>query len=101
MELLKSKKGQAVFESMGKLATGIAFVAIVLVVTFIILGKLGSQAVTDNGSDNFSVCTSYACNATRDTTNATQEVPGWLSIIIITAIGIVILGMVKGLSGRK
>lgn len=36
----------------------------------------------------------YAFNASVDTQNATQEIPGWLSIIVITVIGALLIALV-------
>jgi len=37
---------------------------------------------------------SYAYNATGTVTNATQDIPGWLGIIVITVIGGILLGLI-------
>ena len=37
----------------------------------------------------------YAWNATRDTQNATQDIPTWLPIIVITVIGSLLIGLVS------
>ncbi len=38
---------------------------------------------------------SRAYNATSDVQNATQDIPGWLSIIVITVIGALLIGLVQ------
>lgn len=40
------------------------------------------------------VNTSLAFNATEEVQNATQDIPGWLPIIVITVIGALLLGLV-------
>jgi len=50
---------------------------------------------------NESVWVTYSCtnktiafNATSDVQNATQDIPGWLPIIVITVIGALLIGLV-------
>ena len=64
------------------------------------------NATTD--AINQTVNVTYACqpktsawNATSDIQNATQDIPGWLPIIVITVIGAVLLGLVTQFRGRK
>lgn len=95
-KLLKSKKGQ-IFDQLSKMAIGVAVVALVIVVTFVILAQLGDQAAdSDSASSSFALCNSSACNTTRTVQSEMDQIPDWLGIAIITGIGIVILGMVQG-----
>ena len=43
---------------------------------------------------------SYAFNASQDTQNATQQIPGWLSIIVITVIGALLISLVSAFRKR-
>ena len=61
-----------------------------------------------SGSVGNSINVSYTCkpmtsayNATSDLQNATQDIPGWLPIIVITVIGAILLGLVAQFRGRK
>ena len=65
---------------------------------------LGQGLQVNNGTaDNFNATlyVDYACanttiayNATGDVQNATQDIPGWLPIIVITIIGALLIGLV-------
>jgi hypothetical protein len=93
MELSKSKKG--VSDQLTGLVIGVVVVAIALVVGFLIFAEVGDQAVSLEGASNYSECYSYACNGTKTTQSAMDEIPGWLPIIIVTVIGAFILGLIQ------
>ena len=101
-------------DGLGKLGIGVASLAIILVVTFLIMAQANTNmrsdsTACDTGSWNGSGCctnncvggnftlggTSLAYNATGTLTEATATIPGWVSIIIITVIGALLIGMVK------
>ena len=109
------KKGQ-IMSQFGSLAIGVAALCITLVIAFLIMSTAKTTMSDDNtacdsGSWNGSVCclpaldcdhagnqterNSLAWNTTQTMQNATQTIPGWVSIIIITAIGAVLIGMVS------
>ena len=116
---IKNKKGQ-VFDQFGSLAIGVAALAITLVVAFLIMAQ--SKDMMDNSAGTICYNTSHywnttnkvccldgavsctgsvnssgtndAYNATSTLQNATSGIPGWVSIIIITAIGAALIGMV-------
>jgi len=91
-----NKKGQ-VFNQLGQLGTGVAALAIVLVVAFLILSQGRSQVGDIEGIDltNTTDCaTSVACNATTELTNAIGTIPGWVPLVIIASIGAILLGLV-------
>lgn len=95
---MKSKKGQ--LGDLGKLAVGIAGLAIVLVVTFLILSQAKSQIVTTDGVDTTNESTwSLSYNATNELTDAVATVPGWVPLIVIAMIGAVLLGLVAKFRG--
>ena len=87
----KNKKG--VFDVMASIAVGIAALAITLVVVFIIMGKVADNATVAADAN--------ATAAISEAQSAGDEIPGWLTIVVITAIGVLVLGMVRGLQGRR
>jgi len=85
------------FDQLGSLATGVAALAIVLVVAFLILAQGKTQVGSIEGFDptNATQCaTSVACNATNTLTNAINDIPGWVPLVIIASIGAILLGLV-------
>ena len=108
------KKGQSVFDNFGAMAIGVGALCITLVVAFLIMAQANTNMNTNGyaceppsghtgseytlnatgccllGGDD---CTTYqnvtgmsaATNSTRSLQNATAGVPGWVSIVIITA----------------
>jgi hypothetical protein len=92
-----SKKGQ-VFNQLGQLATGVATLAIVLVVAFLVMSEGKEQAGEIEGLnfDNTTEChQSITCNATEELQNATGDIPGWVPLVIIASIGAILLGLVS------
>ena len=97
------KKGQ-VFGQLGALGVGIATLAIVLVVTFLIIsqGRDQIQSIEGFDCDNFSIgagLNSAACNATATLQEAVADVPPWIPLVVIAVIGAVLLSLVR-LFGR-
>jgi len=106
-----NKKGQ-IFDQFGSLAIGVATLCIVLIVAFLIMAqaKTNMQAdakqICDNTSatyytgndscqiDGTVMGHSNSWNSTGKLQIATSTIPGWISIIIITAIGAALIGMV-------
>ena len=110
-----NKKAQ-VMSNLGALGIGVASLLIVLVVAFLIMAEsqdtmedAGASQACYNQSDRFYVVnsscerlgatggvtgTSIAWNSTYTLQTATATIPGWVSIIIITAIGSILIGMV-------
>lgn len=96
MKFLNKKGG--VFDDLAGLGVGVATLAIVLTVTFLILAKGKQQAGVAEGLDfsNVTQCaTSLTCNATNTLTTAVADIPAWVPLIIIAFVGAVILGLVK------
>lgn len=93
-----NKKGQ-VFENLGKLAIGVASIAIVLVVAFLIMaqGKTQIASVDTNiANTNATECPkSVACNATSTMQSAVATIPPWIPLVIITAIGAILIGLIS------
>ena len=98
-----NKKGQ-VFGQLASLATGVATLAIVLVVAFLVMSQGKTQIGTIEGIDtaNATECqTSNACNATSTLQSAVDDIPGWVPLIIIAVIGSILLGLVSLFQRRK
>jgi len=90
------KKGQ-VFDQLAKLGIGVATIAIILVVTFLVIAQAKEQTGTVEGIDttNQTQCeTSTSCNATNTLTDAVGTIPGWIPLVIITTVGAILLGLV-------
>tara|TARA_R100000656_G_scaffold114808_1_gene87305 strand:+ start:12489 stop:12779 length:291 start_codon:yes stop_codon:yes gene_type:complete len=88
----------SVFDQLGALGTGIAALAIVLVVAFLILSQ-GKQQIGEiegiTDVTNATQCaTSKACNATVTLQGAVDDIPGWVPLVVIAAIGAILLGLV-------
>lgn len=90
-----NKKGEA-FAQLAGLATGIAMVAIVLIVTFMIISQGNSQISATEGINYAGNCSASAtCNATATLTSAVGTIPGWMPIVVICGISVVLLGIVS------
>ena len=85
MKMIKSKKGQ-VFSQLGALGTGIATLAITLVVVFLILSQTGANSqVTADANATLAVST---------LTQAAADVPDWVPLVVIAVIGAILLSLV-------
>jgi hypothetical protein len=93
---MKNKKGQ-IMSQLGALGIGIASLAIVLVVTFLIIAQARTNIVDIEGLENDSsdCLTSVACNATTTLRGAVEDIPGWVPLIVIAVIGSILLGLVR------
>ena len=95
------KKGQ-VMQNLGALGIGVATIVIILAVAFLVMAQTGAQAATfQTGATSLATCNSTACNATKDLTNATATIPGWVPLIILVAIGGLILSLVSAFGKRR
>jgi len=88
-----SKKGQ-VFSQLGQMAVGVATLALVLTVTFLIMSQGKVQAEGISGVVCNATSGDAACNATKTLQSAVDTIPGWVPLIIIAAIGSILLGLV-------
>ena len=96
MRLFKNKKGN-VFNELGQLATGVAVLAIVLVVAFLVMSQGKAQIADIEGFDgtNDTECqSSIACNSTSTLQSAVDDIPGWIPLVIVASIGAILLGLV-------
>ena len=79
-----NKKG--VLDNLSALGVGIAGLAITLVVVFLILSQTAA---------NTTVTADPNASAALDTLqNATDDIPGWVPLIVIAFIGSILLGLV-------
>ncbi len=83
--MLRQKKGQ-VFEQLGALGTGIAALAIVLVVVFLILSQTLAQSTVAADPN--------ATLAVQTLTTAAATIPTWVPLVVIAVIGAILLGLV-------
>lgn len=79
-----NKKG--VFDQLGALGIGIAGLVITLVVVFLILSQIGANTTVAADTN--------ATAAVNTLTTAAADIPGWVPIVVITAIGALLIGMV-------
>ena len=93
--LIKSKKGQSIFSNIGALGIGIATVALVLVITFLMIAKVKEQIEDTDNADYNDTYGSLAWNASREMQENTYSIVGWVGLIVIIAIGVLILGLVR------
>ena len=95
---MMNKKGQ-VLAQMSTLAVGIATLAIILVVTFLIMAEGKSQAVDIENIAGCNATTGAGCgasfNATSELQGAVDDIPGWVPLIVIAVIGSILLGLVR------
>jgi len=89
------KRGEGIFSGMGSMAVGIATVAIILVISFLIMAKTKDQIETTDGTDYGDANGSMAWNATREMQNNSFSLVGWVGLVVIVFIGILILGLVR------
>ncbi len=85
MRALESKKG--VLDNLGGLVTTLGALAILLAVVFLIVAEIGQNASV--------VADGNATAGVRETQAAMADIPGWLPIVVITVIGVILLGLVR------
>jgi hypothetical protein len=82
---MKSKK--AVLNNLQALGVGIAGLAIALIVVFLILSETAANTTVAADAN--------ASAAIDELQSATDDIPGWVPIIIIALIGTVLFALVK------
>ena len=91
---MKNKKGQ-VFDKMSGLFIGLATIAIVSVVMFIVMAQAQDQLVSLDGIDESNTSTmTLGYNATVQLQEAMDDVPGWIPLIVIAVMGGILVGLV-------
>ena len=86
-----NKKGQGIFDNIGSLGIGIASLAIILVVVFLIISAAQTNIESTDTHGNWS----SAYNATNTLAGAVDTIPSWIPIVVITAIGGILIGLVS------
>lgn len=85
-KLMERKKGQVMGQLTG-LVIGLVVLGLVLTVSFLIMGEVASNSNV--------VADSNATAAIEDTQNAAADIPTWLSIVVITIIGALLIALVS------
>ena len=90
---MRSMNKKGVLDNLSALAVGIAGLAITMVVVFLILGQTAANTtVAGDANASASLVTLQ---------NATSDIPGWVPLIILVAIGGLILGLVSAFGKRR
>lgn len=89
-----NNKGQ--LDALQPLIISLVVVGIILVVGFLIFDQLRTQATAIETLG----LVSYSVNASNAATNAMQDIPGWLPIIVVVVIGALLIGLVSFLKGQ-
>ena len=84
---MKAMNKRGVFDQLGALGVGIATLVITLSVVFLILANVGSN--TQVAADP------NATLAVNTLTSAAADIPGWVPLVVIVAIGSLILAMIS------
>lgn len=69
-------------------------VGVTLTVSALILAEVNDQTASQESVNG------YSQNATREVQTALSDIPGWLSIFVITVIGALLLGLVQMFRSR-
>lgn len=93
MNFLKLRKKGQVMDNLSALFIGLASLAIVAIVVFLIFSNLAAN--TQVAAD------SNATNAITEVSNAGDDVIDWLPIVVITIIGALLIGLVAFFRGRR
>lgn len=95
-----AKKAQAL-ATLQALLVGLAVIAMVLAVTFVMLAKTRAQIVSIDSVDETNASTfSIGYNATQTITESVADIPGWLPLVVIAIIGVAVLGIMALYSRR-
>ena len=87
---LMNKKGQ--IEALVPLVISLVVIGILLVVAFLIFSQVAANSSV--------VADSNATAAIEAVQEATDDIPGWLPIIVVVVIGALLIGLVSFLRGR-
>ena len=96
-----NKKGQ-VFDRIGQLAVAIGVFAIVMVVGFLIMAQAQDQIVDVqdiNESNQAEWTTAY--NASTSLQSSLEDVPAWIPIVVVVAIGGILIALVSAFKGSR
>ena len=87
---LMNKKGQ--IEALVPLVISLVVIGILFVVAFLIFSQVAANSSV--------VADSNATAAIEAVQEATDDIPGWLPIIVVVVIGALLIGLVSFLRGR-
>ena len=79
-----NKKG--VFQQLQGLGVGLAALVIVMAISFLIMGEVGANANVAADAN--------ATAAVTTITEAADDIPGWVPLVVIAVIGALLLGLV-------
>jgi len=89
-----NNKGQ--LDQLQPLIVALVVIGIVLVVGFLIFAEVQDQVVDIDSVDETNTSTyTYGYNATQSVQSATEDIPGWLPIIVVVVIGAMLIGLVS------
>ena len=88
-----NKKAQ--IDMLQPLIISLVVIALVLVVGFLIFAQVKTQVQSIEGGT-----TGYGYNATLEVTEAMEDIPGWLPIIVVVVIGALLIGLVSFLRNQ-
>ena len=88
-----NKKAQ--IDMLQPLIISLVVIALVLVVGFLIFAQVKTQVQSIEGGT-----TGYGYNATMAVTEAMEDIPGWLPIIVVVVIGALLIGLVSFLRNQ-
>ena len=94
-----NKKG--FIDQIKAVVVGIAVVALVIAIGFVILAQMKAQIVSTEGLNAGTVSNSSATNATNVMITALSQIPGWMPILILVAIGGLVIGAVMYFGRNK
>ena len=86
--MLKKLNKRGIFDQLSALGKGVAGLVVVLAVVFLILAQVASNTAV--------VADANATLAVATLTTAAATIPGWVSLIILVAIGSLLLALIGG-----
>ena len=94
---MRNKRGA--IDNLKGLVISLIAIGVSLTVAFLIFSQVGENVRETQGLDAKGSSTAHpngtaAYNATEEVINATSDIPGWLPIIIIVAIGGILIALV-------
>ena len=90
MRMIKHKKG--VIDQLQPLIIALVSIGIILVVAFLIMSQIAANTTVAADAN--------ATAAIVGVQQATDDIPGWLPIIVVTVIGALLIGLVALFRGR-
>lgn len=83
-----NKKGQSFFDNFRELFLALGAIVIIVAIVFLVMAQTKSQIVSVEGINETNSSTfTVAYNATNTLIQATEDVPGWIPLVVIVVIG--------------